>query len=91
MEDALYRHPAVAACAVVAKPDEKWGETPIAFIELKPGVPAPTVEEIIAHCRAHLAAYKVPPHRGVRGGAEDEHGEDPEVRAAGAGEGGSPQ
>ncbi|MFZ1104156.1 MAG: acyl-CoA synthetase [Hyphomicrobiaceae bacterium] len=62
VEDALYRHPAVAACAVVAKPDEKWGETPIAFIELKPGVPAPTVEEILAHCRAHLAAYKVPRH-----------------------------
>jgi fatty-acyl-CoA synthase len=60
VEDALYRHPAVAVCAVVAKPDEKWGETPIAFIELKPGVPQPTVEEIIAHCRAHLAAYKVP-------------------------------
>jgi fatty-acyl-CoA synthase len=62
VEDALYRHPAVAACAVVAKPDEKWGETPIAFIELKPGVPEPTAEEIIAHCRAHLAAYKVPRH-----------------------------
>src|SRR5262245_25928610 len=60
VEDALYKNPAVAACAVVAKPDEKWGETPIAFIELKPGVPAPTVEDIIAHCRAHLAAYKVP-------------------------------
>jgi fatty-acyl-CoA synthase len=60
VEDALYRHPAVAACAVVAKPDEKWGETPIAFIELKPSVPAPTVEDIIAHCRAHLAPYKVP-------------------------------
>ena len=42
VEDALYKHPAVAACAVVAKPDEKWGETPVAFIELKPGVPAPT-------------------------------------------------
>jgi fatty-acyl-CoA synthase len=62
VEDALYRHPAVAACAVVAKPDEKWGETPIAFIELKPGVAEPTVDEIIAHCRAHLAAYKVPRH-----------------------------
>jgi fatty-acyl-CoA synthase len=62
VEDALYRHPAVAACAVVAKPDEKWGETPIAFIELRPGVAEPTVEEIIAHCRAHLAAYKVPRH-----------------------------
>jgi fatty-acyl-CoA synthase len=62
VEDALYRHPAVAACAVVAKPDEKWGETPIAFIELKPGVAEPTADEIIAHCRAHLAAYKVPRH-----------------------------
>jgi fatty-acyl-CoA synthase len=62
VEDALYRHPAVAACAVVAKPDERWGETPAAFIELKPGVPAPTPEDIIAHCRAHLAAYKVPRH-----------------------------
>jgi fatty-acyl-CoA synthase len=60
VEDALYRHPAVAACAVVAKPDEKWGETPAAFIELKPGVPAPTADDIITHCRAHLAAYKVP-------------------------------
>jgi fatty-acyl-CoA synthase len=62
VEDALYKHPAVASCAVVAKPDPKWGETPVAFIELKPGVPAPTAEEIIAHCRAHLAAYKVPRH-----------------------------
>jgi fatty-acyl-CoA synthase len=60
VEDALYRHPAVAACAVVAKPDAKWGETPAAFIELKPGVSAPTAEDIIAHCRAHLATYKVP-------------------------------
>jgi fatty-acyl-CoA synthase len=62
VEDALYKHPAVAACAVVAKPDDKWGETPIAFIELKPGVAQPAVEEIVAHCRAHLAAYKVPRH-----------------------------
>jgi fatty-acyl-CoA synthase len=62
VEDALYRHPAVAACAVVAKPDAKWGETPAAFIELKPGVPPPTADDIIAHCRAHLAAYKVPRH-----------------------------
>jgi fatty-acyl-CoA synthase len=52
----------VATCAVVAKPDEKWGETPVAFIELKPGVAAPTAEEIVAHCRTHLAAYKVPRH-----------------------------
>ena len=62
VEDALYKHPAVAACAVVGKADEKWGETPVAFIELKPGVAAPTAEDIIAHCRAHLAAYKVPRH-----------------------------
>jgi len=59
VEDALYRHPAVAYAAVVAKPDEKWGETPCAFIELKPGATA-TKEEIIAHCRARLAAYKCP-------------------------------
>jgi fatty-acyl-CoA synthase len=62
VEDALYKHPAVASCAVVAKPDAKWGETPVAFIELKPGMPAPTPEEIVAHCRAQLAAYKVPRH-----------------------------
>jgi fatty-acyl-CoA synthase len=60
VEDALYKHPAVAACAVVARPDDKWGEHPCAFIELKPGVPAPTEADIIAHCRAHLAAYKLP-------------------------------
>jgi fatty-acyl-CoA synthase len=60
VEDALYKHAAVAACAVVGKADEKWGETPVAFIELKPGVPEPTAADIVAHCRAHLAAYKVP-------------------------------
>jgi fatty-acyl-CoA synthase len=57
----LYKHPAVAACAVVARPDEKWGETPIAFIELKPGVAA-TAEEIIAWCQDRLARYKCPRH-----------------------------
>jgi fatty-acyl-CoA synthase len=62
VEDALYKHPAVAACAVVGKADTKWGETPVAFIELRPGVPAPSAEDIIAHCRSHLAAYKVPRH-----------------------------
>jgi fatty-acyl-CoA synthase len=61
VEDALYRHPAVAVAAVVAKPDEKWGETPCAFIELRPGMSA-TAEELIAHCKQHLAAYKVPRH-----------------------------
>jgi fatty-acyl-CoA synthase len=61
VEDALYKHPAVAHCAVVAKPDEKWGETPCAFIELKPGATA-SAEDIIAWCRQHLAAYKCPRH-----------------------------
>jgi fatty-acyl-CoA synthase len=59
VEDVLYKHPAVQAAAVVAKSDEKWGETPCAFIELRPGATV-TAEEIIAHCRAHLAGYKVP-------------------------------
>jgi fatty-acyl-CoA synthase len=61
VEDALYRHAAVAHCAVVAKPDERWGETPCAFIELKPGAVA-TADEIIAHCQGLLARYKVPRH-----------------------------
>ncbi len=59
VEDALYKHPAVAAVAVVAKPDEKWGETPCAFVELKPGASA-TAAELLAWCRSHLAAYKCP-------------------------------
>jgi fatty-acyl-CoA synthase len=61
VEDALYKHPAVAAAAVVAKPDEKWGETPCAFVELKPGANA-TTEDLIAWCRKNLAGYKVPRH-----------------------------
>ena len=59
VEDALYKHPAVAAAAVVAKPDEKWGETPCAFVELKPGQQA-TSEDLISWCREHLASYKCP-------------------------------
>jgi len=59
VEDALYRHPAVMACAVVAKPHEKWGETPLAYVELKPGATV-TAEELIAHCKGLLAGYKVP-------------------------------
>lgn len=59
VEDVLYRHPAVLAAAVVAKPDPKWGETPCAFIELKAGAQT-TAEEIVAHCKKHLAGYKVP-------------------------------
>jgi fatty-acyl-CoA synthase len=59
VEDALYRHPAVVACAVVAKPDDKWGETPVAYVERKTDSQV-TVEELIAHCRELLASYKVP-------------------------------
>jgi fatty-acyl-CoA synthase len=59
VEDVLYKHPAVAVCAVVAKPDEKWGETPCAFVELKPGTSA-TEEELIAWCRERLAHFKAP-------------------------------
>jgi len=59
VEDTLYKHPAVAAAAVVAKPDDKWGETPCAFIELKPGTTA-TTDELAQWCRKHLASYKCP-------------------------------
>jgi fatty-acyl-CoA synthase len=59
VEDVLYRHPAVMAAAVVAQPDAKWGEVPCAFVELKQGSNA-TAEELIAHCRQHLAGFKVP-------------------------------
>ena len=59
VEDVLYRHPAVLAAAVVAKPDPKWGETPCAFLELKPGAEV-TEADIVAHCKQHLAGFKVP-------------------------------
>ena len=59
VEDALYHHPAVLAVGVVAKPDAKWGETPCAFIELKEGVTV-TEDELIAHCRARMAGFKIP-------------------------------
>jgi fatty-acyl-CoA synthase len=59
VEDALYRHAAVLACAVVAKPDPKWGESPVAFVELKVGASV-TAEDLIAHCKSLLAGYKVP-------------------------------
>ena len=59
VEDVLYRHPAVLAAAVVAKPDEKWGETPCAFVELKPGAKL-SEREMIEFCRGHLARFKVP-------------------------------
>jgi fatty-acyl-CoA synthase len=59
VEDVLYRHPAVMAAAVVAMPSEKWGETPCAFVELKAGAVV-TEQELVAHCRQHLAGFKVP-------------------------------
>jgi fatty-acyl-CoA synthase len=59
VEDALFKHPAVQLAAVVAKPDEKWGETPCAFVELKPGMSV-TTEDLILWCREHLARYKCP-------------------------------
>jgi fatty-acyl-CoA synthase len=59
VEEALYRHPAVLTAAVVAQPDEKWGETPCAFVELKFGASV-TAEELRLFCREHLAGYKVP-------------------------------
>ena len=59
VEDVLYRHPDVLAAAVVARPDPKWGETPCAFVELKAGAQT-TPEDIVAHCKQHLAGFKVP-------------------------------
>jgi fatty-acyl-CoA synthase len=59
VEDALYRHPAVLAAAVVAQPDPKWGETPCAFVELKPDASV-TEAELIEHCRTQLARFKAP-------------------------------
>ncbi|HEY0419200.1 MAG TPA: acyl-CoA synthetase, partial [Acetobacteraceae bacterium] len=59
VEDVLYRHPAVLEAAVVGRPDEKWGETPCAFVALKPGMEA-SEAEIIAFCRDNMARYKVP-------------------------------
>jgi fatty-acyl-CoA synthase len=61
VEDVLYKHPAIQAAAVVARPDEKWGETPCAFVELKPGRQA-SPDDIIEWCRKGLARYKVPRH-----------------------------
>ncbi len=59
MEDALYKHPAVTSCGVVGRADDKWGETPVAYVELKPGRTA-TEDEIIEHCRSLIARYKCP-------------------------------
>jgi fatty-acyl-CoA synthase len=59
IESALYRHPAVLEAAVVARPDDKWGESPCAFVTLKESKSA-TAEELIGHCRALLAGFKIP-------------------------------
>ena len=59
VEDVLYRHPGVLEAAVVARPDPMWGETPCAFVALKPDATA-SAEEIIGFCRNHLARFKVP-------------------------------
>ena len=81
VEDALYRHPDVLACAVVARPDPKWGETPVAFVELRRGASV-TAAELVAHCRALLAGYKVPREIRFEAIPEDLDRQDPEVRAA---------
>ncbi len=59
IEDCLYLHEAIEACGVVAKPDEKWGEVPCAFIELKPKMRADE-DDLVLHCKSHLAGFKVP-------------------------------
>ncbi len=60
VENVLFRHPAILEAAVVAQPDERWGETPCAFVTLKPGQEQVTEEEIIRFCREHLAGFKIP-------------------------------
>ncbi len=60
IEDAIHHHPAVAAVAVVGVPDERWGEVPVAYVELAAGAERPPAEEILAFCRARLAGFKVP-------------------------------
>ncbi len=61
VEETLYRHPNVLEAAVVARPDEKWGETPLAFVTLKEGAES-TEEEVIAFCQDNMARYKAPRH-----------------------------
>jgi fatty-acyl-CoA synthase len=60
VEEVLYKHPSVMEAAVVARPDERWGETPQAFVTLKPGAAGVTEAAIIAWCRQHLAHFKCP-------------------------------
>jgi fatty-acyl-CoA synthase len=60
VEEVLYRHPSVLLAAVVARPDPKWGETPCAFVELKPDAATVGEADIVAFCRQHMARFKVP-------------------------------
>ena len=60
VEDVLMKHPAVSLAAVVGMPDEKWGETPVAFIEIKPDFAGISAADIIAFCKQHIGGYKVP-------------------------------
>ena len=62
VENALFRHPAVMDCAVVGKPDSVWGETPCAFVQLRPDAQDVTAEELIAFCRNEIARFKAPRH-----------------------------
>ena len=86
VEDALYKHPAVAAVAVVAKPDDKWGETPCAFVELKPGATATRrgADRLVPLAPRRL---QMPALRGVRRDSEDLDRQAAEIQAAGRGEG----
>ena len=85
VEDALYRHPAVLACAVVARPDPKWGETPVAYVELRPGARS-RAEELKAHCREPARRLQGAARGALRAHPEDLDRQDPEVRAARAGQ-----
>ncbi len=60
VEEVLYKHPHVLEAAVVARPDDKWGETPCAFVNLKPSAPEVTADELIQYCREHIARFKAP-------------------------------
>jgi acyl-CoA synthetase (AMP-forming)/AMP-acid ligase II len=82
VEDVLYKHPDVLLPPSWRKPDPKWGEVPCAFIELKDGRADHEPEDIVAHCKQHLAGFKVPRACGVQRTAQDQHRENPEVRAA---------
>ena len=87
VEDALYKHPAVQVVAVVAKPDEKWGETPCAFVELKPGASA-SADELIALVPRSPRRLQMPAQHRVRGDSENLDREIAEIQAAREGEGG---